>query len=381
MSTLPIITLRHLIIEDNKCIGLQFQHSFMIESMLKAFGGTAWSNEHQMMFMMNTQENFNRLFTVFKGHAWLNCKYFLRNKPVSVGNADIDLVDLQRKSNEGRLNCPKEYISLLQTKRYSANTARAYTTLFAAFRNRFEDKKLTEINEVDIRQYMQEIVDKGMSPSYQNQAINAIKFYYEQVLDMPQRFYEIERPVKERKLPLVLSEEEVARMIRVTTNLKHKAILVTIYSCGLRLSELLDLKITDIESDRGVIRIRDGKGKKDRTTILSELTLELLRRYYKLFRPSSYLFEGVNGSRYAAKSVQNIIKKALMLAKIDRPASAHTLRHSFATHLLEQGTDLRYIQTLLGHSSPKTTEIYAHVSTRHLRTIKSPLDNLNIDLK
>lgn len=179
---------------------------------------------------------------------------------------------------------------------------------------------------------------------------------------------------------MVLSEEEVGRMITCTRNLKHKAIIVTIYSCGLRLSELLDLKISDIESDRGIVRIRNGKGKKDRTTVLSEMTLNLLRRYYVAYKPSDYLFEGLAGGRYTAKSVHAIVKKALSSAKINKDASAHTLRHSFATHLLENGTDLRYIQSLLGHSSPKTTEIYAHVSTKHLRTIKSPLDNLKITL-
>jgi len=173
---------------------------------------------------------------------------------------------------------------------------------------------------------------------------------------MPQRFYEIDRPRKEHRLPEVLSEEEVKRMIIATGNLKHKAILVTMYSCGLRLSELLDLKLTDVQSDRALVAVRGGKGRRDRNTLLSEKTLLLLRKYFQLYRPGNYLFEGVDGGRYAAKSVQQIVRRALEKAGIRKHASPHTLRHSFATHLLEQGTDLRYIQTLLGHSSPKTTE-------------------------
>jgi integrase/recombinase XerD len=191
-------------------------------------------------------------------------------------------------------------------------------------------------------------------------------------------FYEIERPLKARKLPMVLSEEEISNILSVTTNLKHKSILVTIYSCGLRLSELLNLKITDIQSDRHLLLVRDAKGNKDRTTLLSDTTLQLLRKYYLQYRPKEYLFEGLGGGPYSGKSIQHILQHSLAKAKICKPATPHTLRHSFATHLLENGTDLRYIQTLLGHSSPKTTELYAQVSTRSLKDIKSPIEKLNI---
>ena len=244
--------------------------------------------------------------------------------------------------------------------------------------NHFHEKPLNELNEIDIRQYIHGIVKQGKSASYQNQAINAIKFYYEQVLDMPQRFYEIDRPIAEHKLPFVLSEAEIGKLISVTANLKHKAILVTIYSCGLRMSELINLKISDIQSDRNLLLLRAAKGNKDRTTILSNTTIFLLRKYYKQFKPEVYLFEGQKGGPYSSKSVHNIVKHAMALAKINKPASTHTLRHSFATHLLENGTDLRYIQTLLGHSSPKTTEIYAQVSTKSLRGVVSPIEKLNI---
>lgn len=378
MQKLPVITLRHVLIGGKKCIGLQFDHSPTIESLVSTLDSPAWSAEHNMTFVRNVKVNLNQIFETFKGIAWIDCKYFFRNRPLKEGAVAVDLSALKEKSNERDQECLQDYIALLETKRYSINTARTYTAMFTAFRKYFHEKKLDEINEIDIRAYMHNLVKKGMSRSYQNQAINAIKFYYEQVLDMPQRFYDIERPLKEHKLPLVLSEDEIKRMITVTTNLKHKAIIVTIYSCGLRLSELLNLRIADIQSDRGVVRIRNGKGKKDRTTVLSQVTLELLRSYYRSYRPKEYLFEGVQGGVYSAKSVHNIIKKALHEARINKEASAHTLRHSFATHLLENGTDLRYIQELLGHSSPKTTEIYAHVSTKHLKTIKSPLDNLGI---
>ena len=146
------------------------------------------------------------------------------------------------------------------------------------------------------------------------------------------------------------------------------------------MSELLDLKITDIQSDRRLVLVRDAKGNKDRTTVLSETTLNLLRKYYRVYKPQTYLFEGPGGGKYSSKSVHAIVKHSLALAGIARPASTHTLRHSFATHLLENGTDLRYIQMLLGHTSPKTTEIYAHVSTKSLRGIISPIERLQIEI-
>src|SRR5690606_15299778 len=191
---------------------------------------------------------------------------------------------------------------------------------------------------------------------------------------------DIGRPQKEKRLPSVLSEVDISKLIHATSNLKHKAILVTIYSCGLRLSEVLNVKIADVMSDKNILMVRQGKGKKDRSTVLSDRTIALLRKYYLEYRPKEYLFEGQHGGRYSARSVQNILKAAMRQANLRKYASVHTLRHSFATHLLENETDLRYIQALLGHSSSRTTEIYTHVSTKNLRKVKSPLDNLNIEI-
>lgn len=382
VSKLPVITLRHLMVEGNKCIGLQFFPSKRIQTFIKTLDSPRWSTIYQMVFVPNTPAHIEQLFKTFRGEAWINCRYFFKNRPIHAQAIATDLKVINQK-HEDRLAsgvpaCPKEYIQLLETRRYSFNTAKTYTALFADFIKHNKDKPLIEINELDIKNYIHGIVKQGKSASYQNQVINAIKFYYEQVLDMPQRFYEIDRPRKARKLPLVLSEEEVAKVLSVTTNLKHKSILVTIYSCGLRLSELLNLRLTDIQSDRHLLLVRDAKGNKDRTTILSETTLQLLRKYYQIYKPKEFLFEGQGGGMYSSKSVQNILQHSLAKAKIFKPASPHTLRHSFATHLLENGTDLRHIQTLLGHSSPKTTELYTQVSTRSLKGIKSPVEKLNI---
>jgi integrase/recombinase XerD len=381
MNQLPIITLRHLMIDGNKCIGMQFYASKIIHALIKTLDSPKWSEQYSMVYIANTRDNVCSIFKTFKGSAWINCRYFYRNKPVFANAQEVDLNFLRQKAEIANHDeaCPAEYIQLLESKRYSIHTARTYTGLFSDFMRHFKGKPLKEINENDIKHYMLGIVRSGKSLSHQNQVINAIKFYYEQVLDMPQRIYEIERPRKEQRLPTVLSEEEILRIISSTTNLKHKAILVTIYSCGLRLSELLNLKIADIQSDRRLLLIKDGKGNKDRNTILSDTTLALLRKYYLVYRPKEYLFEGQDGGRYSSKSVQNIVKHALKTAKIAKRASTHTLRHSFASHLLENGTDLRYIQSLLGHTSPKTTEIYTHVSTKGLQDVVSPIEKLKIE--
>ena len=191
---------------------------------------------------------------------------------------------------------------------------------------------------------------------------------------MPNRFYDIERPRKEKKLPKVLSMQEVRDLIDATNNMKHRCILSLLYSAGLRRSELINLKPLDIDSERMIIKINNAKGKKDRYTLLATATLNDLRIYYKQYRPQGYLIEGRNKAQYSPTSISKIITNAAFTAGIKKNVTPHTLRHSFATHLLENGTDLRYIQILLGHSSTKTTEIYTHVATKNFISIKNPLD-------
>ena len=278
--------------------------------------------------------------------------------------------------------CPPLYINKLKARRYSPNTVRTYTDLFEEFINYYYQLDPAEISEKEVIRFLRYLVDeRQVSISYQNQSINAIKFFYEQVLGGRKKFYFVERPRSEKRLPVVLSEAEVLHLFNVTHNLKHKCLLMIIYSAGLRVSEALHLRIADIDSQRGQVNIRGAKGKKDRVSLLSSTLLPLLREYYRLYRPKKYLFEGMNGGKYSARSAQSVLKQAVKRANVQKKVTLHTLRHSFATHLLENGTDLRYIQTLLGHSSSKTTEIYTHVSTKALRDIKSPLDQLNLDSK
>src|SRR5690554_407787 len=275
--------------------------------------------------------------------------------------------------------CPEDFILKIKELRYSKSTEKVYKSALEDYLNYHHAIDIDRLNEGHIQSFLRNLVmERKVSISYQNQAINAIKFYYERVLGGQRRTYFIDRPKKEKSLPVVMSEEEIIRVLRAVENVKHKAILMVIYSAGLRISECINLKIKDIGSNRMQIWIRQSKGKKDRYTILSEKTLLILRTYYLQYKPTNYLFEGQTGSSYSSRSIQNIFKTAVLKAKIQKKVTVHTLRHSFATHLLENGTNLRYIQSLLGHSSSKTTEIYTHITTKGMEQLKSPLDLLDI---
>lgn len=276
--------------------------------------------------------------------------------------------------------CPEEYSMKLTELRYSEKTIKLYTGLFEEFINYYPTFDIKTIDEPMIIKFLRYLVtERKISITYQNQSINAIKFYYEKVLGGQRKFYFIDRPKKEKALPSVLSTEEVKAILNATENIKHKAILMTIYSAGLRISEAISLKIKDIDSERMQIRIEQAKGKKDRYTLLSEKNLQVLRSYFKEYRPQIWLFEGLKlGEQYSTRSIQNIFHASVQKAGIIKDVSVHTLRHSFATHLLENGTDIRYIQSLLGHSCSKTTEIYTHITTKGFEQIKSPLDKLDI---
>lgn len=275
--------------------------------------------------------------------------------------------------------CPSDFIEKLRELRYSEQTLKTYKSLFEEFINYYHKYDIGKIDEPMIKAYLRYLVtERKVSVSYQNQAINAIKFYYERILGGQRKVYYIDRPRREKTLPTVLSEEEIVSLITSINNIKHKAILMTIYSAGLRISEAINLKIKDVDSKRMQIRVEQSKGKKDRYTLLSTKTLEVLRKYFTEYKPKQWLFEGQSGGQYSSRSIQNILKVAIAKTSIKKKVTVHTLRHSFATHLLENGTDLRYIQNLLGHESSKTTEIYTHITTKGFDQIKSPLDKLNI---
>jgi integrase/recombinase XerD len=272
----------------------------------------------------------------------------------------------------------QQFQNYLEQRRYSKNTVKTYMECLRVFMAFHPTKLLSEITLEDVYQFNKEyILKKNCSSSYQNQVINSIKLFYRSQFNRRIDIDQIERPRREKKLPNVLSKREVKKILEAPVNMKHRLMLSLIYACGLRRSELLNIVPSDIQSERNLLFIRQSKGKKDRVVPIGNFLIEQLREYYKLFRPKVYLFEGQYATeRYSDRSLQLVLKGAVKKAKINKPVTLHWLRHSYATHLLESGTDLRYIQELLGHGSSKTTEIYTHVSTRNIQQIRSPFDDL-----
>lgn len=283
-----------------------------------------------------------------------------------------ELLDEEKREQIGR------FVAWMRSKRYSESTIKTYAESLKCFLLFFSGRKVEELENDDLIHFNNVyILNQGLSASFQNQVVNAVKLFYRTVEGRRLDPELVHRPKRARVLPNVLSKEEVKAILQAPYNLKHKAMLCLIYSCGLRCGELLRLKIGEVDSKRGLLLIRQSKGRKDRVVPLSLRILDLLRDYYKAYRPKVWLFEGQQkGQPYDERSLQNVLKQAVHKAGIVKPVSLHWLRHSYATHLLEAGTDLRYIQELLGHSRSSTTEIYTHVSRKQLLSISSPFDSL-----
>jgi len=265
----------------------------------------------------------------------------------------------------------------LELKNFSPKTITCYLTCMVNFVRHY-GRSPVEMGEEEIRKYLHYLItEKKVSQSFINQAYSALKFFYEVSLERPWNTNRIPRSKIRKKLPVVLSMQEVQSLLASVENLKHRAILTTIYSGGLRLGEVTKLRASDIDGERMTILVQQGKGNKDRYTVLGRKTLELLRLYYKTYRPGEWLFPSKDPAQpLSGSSVQRVFKKALHRAGIKKKASVHTLRHSFATHLLESGTDLYHIQRLLGHTTAKTTSVYLHITGRDIAKVKSPIDLL-----
>ena len=265
----------------------------------------------------------------------------------------------------------------MRQRRYADQTIKTYSSMLEVFLSSFPDKSVDNITISDIEEFnYYHVIGHGFSYSYQNQMINAIKLFYLKMLGINVELKDLERPMKSKHLPSVLSKEEVSDLILSVRNIKHKAILSVIYSAGLRRSELANMRIMDIDSKRMLIQIKQSKGAKDRVVGLSKKVLTLLREYYKLYKPQYYLFEGQEKGKYSGTSINLIFQRAKKKAGIKTNGGVHMLRHSYATHLHESGYDIRIIQELLGHRSSKTTEIYTHISTKSISKVVSPFDDL-----
>jgi site-specific recombinase XerD len=275
----------------------------------------------------------------------------------------------------------EKMLAELQLRGITPRTQTAYLREIAKLEKYFK-KSPEELGEEEVKEYFVHMLeDRGLSSGTYKYYAAGIKFLYRTTLNRGEVVEKIKYPKAKIKLPVVLDLSEVRTMLSVMENLKHRAVLTITYSAGLRFSETAHLKVTDIDSKRMMVRVRQGKGGKDRYTILSKTTLECLREYWRAYRPKDWLFEGQKeGSHICYTSIRNIFVEAKERAGITKPVGPHSLRHAFATHLIEAGTSLHHVQLLLGHKSPKTTTVYLHVSKMNLAQVCSPLDSIPEEL-
>lgn len=364
----PTIILANDYHQNQAVISLKFEKDQTLINQIKMLAGAGWSASRSFWYVPAQLFNLNKAFEILQPVAFLDYSALKesKNRP-------------QTKPEAPHLSAeiPQAYLNMLDQKRYAQNTKSVYLKYFSDYLGNYPGRKLENIGKEEINDYILQLIrTRNISSSQQNQRINAIKFYYEKVLGRRKEYYDIERPRKEKLLPDVLSKNEIGLMIHACDNLKHKTIVSILYSCGLRRSEAIQLKLTDIDSKRMVIKICEAKGKKDRYVQLSQGLLKLLRTYWEEFKPRFWLFEGQKGGQYSAESLAQVVKNAAVKAKIKKRVYPHMLRHSFATHQLEQGIDIRYIQEWLGHESIKTTQRYTHVSEHNFKNFKNPLDDL-----
>lgn len=360
------VTLKPLHHRDQDCVAMFFKYDAALVALVKKIPGSTYSATHKCFYIAMRSGVLSEITEALQEHALVVLEGIEHADATPTSNFDDEAMTVLRLMEQK-----------LHLRGYSGLTVRTYLSQFHLFMRFYAPHLPSELSESEIRNYLLYLVEKKkVSRSTQNQAINAIKFFYEVVLKEERKVYYLERPMKEFRLPTVLSQQEILRLFEATQNLKHKCMLMLTYSAGLRRGELLRLRTADVDFDRGTVLIKGGKGRKDRQSILAQKLVPLLQLYLEEHKPKYWLFEGDRGKPYSARSVHQVLVNAKEKAGIKKEASLHTLRHSFATHLLETGTSTRYIQELLGHESPKTTEIYTHVTRFALDKIKSPLDEL-----
>ena len=342
---------------------LRFDYNTELIGIIKKLNGSKWSLTMKCWHLHFSQENIALITATFK----------------DVTNINFDKLPkkelFKRNLNPAEKTLLNNFYLFLKGKRYSKSTIQTYTFFVADFINFYTKKALEELTNRDVELFIEKVfIERNYSVSSQRQFISALKLF---IVFYPQTKINdlvLERPKRSRQLPSVLSQEEVLSIIQSTQNLKHRAIIALLYSCGLRISELINMKLADFHIERKQLIVKNGKGRKDRYVSLADSFLPLLSNYYTSYKPKIYFVEGQNGGKYSAESVRQFLKKNCLKAQIKKNVTPHTLRHSYATHLLENGVDIRYIQSLLGHAKPETTMIYTHVKRKDLMAIQNPLD-------
>ncbi|MCK5029408.1 MAG: tyrosine-type recombinase/integrase [Bacteroidales bacterium] len=361
------ILTERVIHKNEKRIKIIFDFDAEIMSFLENVKGTLWSSSMSCWHIPFTNTYVEDLEKVFMDCAQIVDRSSTRRR---TANHDLGV-----EHNEAL----KKYYRFLMNRRYSDQTIKNYVKPIRNFLEFYYDKNIELLTNEDIQYYNYErLIKRRVSYVLQNQFVTSLSLFLKTVSESKIDMDKVERAKRSRKLPTVFSKSEIERIINSTQNQKHKTMLLLVYACGLRRGEVGNLRIQDINAERKVILIRKAKGNKDRLVPISAKTIEALRSYYRLFKPKRYIFETNLGMAYPGETIYKIFKRALEKTGIKKKAGIHSLRHSYATHLLENGTDLRYIQTILGHRSSKTTEIYTHVSTHNISNINSPADDLDI---
>jgi len=362
------IFLKPLQVEGMACIGISFKDHLITKNYVSNYPNIRWSESDNCYFTAYSRKNMSELFDYLRVK-----KYFV---DYSAFGSKKEITNIQPAVLSNKKDIIYDnYLRYLEGKRYSISTIQVYGSFIKEFLIFSEGKEMEFVTKDDVRLYIEWTVRKhDYSISTHRQMVSALKhfayFFPECQID-PEG---LTRPRKSKKLPSVLSQEEILDLLRVTRNLKHRTILALIYSAGLRIGEAIDLRLNCFDIDRRQLLIKNGKGRKDRVVILAESFIPLFNNYYISYQPKEFFIENPKGGKYSPVSIRNFLKRSCNLANITKHVTPHTLRHSYATHLLENGADIRYIQVLLGHSKPETTMLYTHVAQRDLQSIKSPLD-------
>ena len=368
-NNLPNITLKRGAINNIDSIQLYFKYNDQLLSIIRGLHTFTWSKSKRCWHGAFSQSTLKLIRQSFEGITSLVEDESLYNAP------ELKRIKVPRKlskENEGDLDA---FIKFMEGKRYSQSTIESYAIFIGDFLQYLKDKSPNDITHRDVELFIEDVfVPKGYSISTHRQCISAIKLFKVFHPECGIQELNLTRPRKSRFLPVVLSQQEVLEILRCTKNLKHRAILALLYSCGLRVGELINLELKHIDVQRNQVAVKNSKGRKDRYVQMADSLVPLIRNYVQTYKPKVYFVEGKPNEKYTASSVRAFLKRSCQLAHISKKATPHTLRHTYATHLLEGGTDIRLIQTLLGHNKPETTMIYTHVSTSSLERITNPLD-------
>ncbi len=372
----PVVKLYYDKLDNIDIVIFDFVFDNKVKETIKDIEGTIWNSKLKFWYLSLGKFKLTTVFNSLRDVAYIDYSSLIKNNKTQYKETQKRTQGVSKEKTEIKnSDLIKKYVRFLDGKRFSKSTIDSYTNFAVELFLFFKGKSIEEISNRDIELFIEDfLVPRGYSISSHRQFISSMKHLAECFGVMEISSPELYMPKKSKKLPIVLSEQEIVNLIRVTKNIKHRTIITLLYSSGLRIGEILNLRLSDINIERKQIFIKNAKGRKDRYVILAGSFIPLLNDYLNTYSPKYWFIEGEPGSRYSASSIRNFLKRSCRDAAIDKSVTPHTLRHSFATHLLENGVDIRYIQELLGHSKPETTMIYTHVSKKQLMKVQSPLD-------